>query len=89
MFEIGLGWILGFPTGKLRSVTSSRNGGTVVEAESDEAATCRDCHGFRNPCGLRVGVGRGTGTGWHFEPPTKPAPVARVDGFVEGSLSAF
>ena len=30
---------LGFPTGKLRSVTSSRNGGTVVEAESDEAAT--------------------------------------------------
>ena len=30
---------LGLPTGKLRSVTSSRNGGTVVEAESDEAAT--------------------------------------------------
>ena len=53
------------------------------------AATGRDCHGFRNTCGLRVGVGTGTGTGWHFEPPTKPAPVAGVVRFVEGSLSAF
>ena len=53
------------------------------------AGKSRDCHGFRNPCGLQVGVGRGRGTGWHFEPPTKPAPVAGVDGFVEGSLSAF
>ena len=34
-------------------------------------------------------AGRGRGTGWHFEPPTKPTPVAGVDGFVEGSLSAF
>ena len=48
-----------------------------------ESIVPRDCHG------LRVGVGVGMGEGWQLRTPWNPQPVARVDGFVEGSLSAF
>ena len=48
----------------------------------------RDCHGFTNPHGSRVQVGKGAGTCWPFTPPEKPAPVAWVSQGFMGSRSA-
>ncbi|EDR15344.1 uncharacterized protein LACBIDRAFT_301528 [Laccaria bicolor S238N-H82] len=40
-----------------------------------------DCHGFSNPCGLRVRVHLGKGMGLIFPTLTKPVPVAGVSGY--------
>jgi len=49
-----------------------------------ETRTRRECHGFTNPYGLRSRVGTGTGTGWHFRTPVKPAPVTWVSRVLLG-----
>ncbi|EDR00804.1 uncharacterized protein LACBIDRAFT_312994 [Laccaria bicolor S238N-H82] len=40
-----------------------------------------DCHGFSNPCGLRVRVHLGKGMGLIFPTLTKPVPMAGVSGY--------
>ena len=47
----------------------------------------RDCHGFTNPRGSWVRVGKGVGMVWPFTPPEKPAPVAWVSQGFTGSRS--
>ena len=45
---------------------------------SEAVLVYRDCHGFENPRGSRGRVVTGTGAGWKFTTPEKPAPVPRV-----------
>jgi len=49
----------------------------------------RDCQGFGNPCGLRVGYTGGEGTGWIFQPSPYPYPWRGLGGYLRVVISEF